>query len=150
MSASTSPGPSITIGGGSDISEGSKVLSECERLILKHVILGIMSMIRPSVQRLDEHVKTTRISQITLATELKKLSEYLKTISDNQKTPFDLEKYVRKLADAQTRVSNAAARLTAMQERMSALQRGVARERMTLSRLRANDEAAESVDVALR
>ncbi|KAI6192264.1 Biogenesis of lysosome-related organelles complex 1 subunit 7 [Aphelenchoides bicaudatus] len=102
--------PEPAIGGGNDISE------------------GIMDIIRPSITKLDEQVKNTRKSQLLLAGDITKMSEYLKLINDDEQMPFDLDKYVRKLDDSQKRITNVATRLQALHDRMSTLQRQIARE----------------------
>ncbi|CAD5230767.1 unnamed protein product [Bursaphelenchus okinawaensis] len=104
------PATEPAIGGGNDISE------------------GIMEIVRPALQELDSQVKNTRKSQVSLAENVQKLSEYLKEILDEKQMPFDLGDYVRRLDDSTKRISNVQTRIQAMHDKMTQLQRQIAKE----------------------
>ncbi|KAJ8931246.1 hypothetical protein NQ314_015865 [Rhamnusium bicolor] len=68
----------------------------CENPTRDTLAEGLMGLIKPTVDQLDERVRATRISQLELKQCIESLSEELKKISECQQTPIDLDIYVKK------------------------------------------------------
>nr|CAI5845479.1 unnamed protein product [Callosobruchus analis] len=66
---------------------------------------GLMGLIKPTVDLLDEKVKATRVSQLELKQCIESLSEELKQIQALQQNSVDLDAYVKKLINAKQRVT---------------------------------------------
>ncbi|XP_072387031.1 SNAPIN protein homolog [Diabrotica undecimpunctata] len=80
---------------------------------------GLMGLIKPTVDQLDERVRATRISQLELKQCIESLSEELKSISDSQQHSQDLDIYVKKLINAKQRVTVLTNVLQNTQERLN-------------------------------
>ncbi|CAG9834323.1 unnamed protein product [Diabrotica balteata] len=80
---------------------------------------GLMGLIKPTVDQLDERVRATRISQLELKQCIESLSEELKSISDSQQHTQDLDIYVKKLINAKQRVTVLTNVLQNTQERLN-------------------------------
>ncbi|CAG9536560.1 unnamed protein product [Cercopithifilaria johnstoni] len=89
---------------------------------------GIMGIVQPAVERLDNQVHAARASQFTLNMHIRELAQYLKEISDEQQAPYDLDLYVRKLDDSKKRVAAIGYVLQNVHDRLSRLQRNIARQ----------------------
>ncbi|KAL3989246.1 Snapin/Pallidin family protein [Acanthocheilonema viteae] len=89
---------------------------------------GIMGIVQPAVERLDNQVHQARASQYTLNMHIRELAQYLKEISDEQQAPYDLDFYVRKLDDSKKRVTVVGNVLQNVHDRLSRLQRNIARQ----------------------
>lgn len=73
---------------------------------------GIMSIVRPAIQQLDNQVSSTRQSQVSysfysifylffqviLASKIQELADIMHDMCEDQ--PYDLNQYSRKLADS--------------------------------------------------
>ncbi|XP_028131119.1 SNAPIN protein homolog isoform X2 [Diabrotica virgifera virgifera] len=80
---------------------------------------GLMGLIKPTVDQLDERVRATRISQLELKQCIESLSEELKSISESQQHTQDLDIYVKKLINAKQRVTVLTNVLQNTQERLN-------------------------------
>ncbi|VDN19437.1 unnamed protein product [Gongylonema pulchrum] len=89
---------------------------------------GIMGLIQPAVERIDNQVHATRLSQQKLKKHIETLAQYLKEISEEQQAPYDLDSYVRKLDDSKRRIAAIGNSLQIVHDRLSRLQRNIARE----------------------
>ncbi|XP_054919718.1 SNARE-associated protein Snapin isoform X2 [Dermacentor andersoni] len=65
---------------------------------------GIIGLLLPTVEQIDERVRSTRISQLELRQHIDALAEDLRALSENQQIPYDLDSYVKKLVNAKRRV----------------------------------------------
>nr|XP_037269456.1 SNARE-associated protein Snapin-like isoform X2 [Rhipicephalus microplus] len=65
---------------------------------------GIIGLLLPTVEQIDERVKSTRISQLELRQHIDTLAEDLRALSEKQQIPYDLDSYVKKLVNAKRRV----------------------------------------------
>ncbi|XP_049515967.1 SNARE-associated protein Snapin-like isoform X3 [Dermacentor silvarum] len=68
------------------------------------LVEGIIGLLLPTVEQIDERVKSTRISQLELRQHIDTLAEDLRALSENQQIPYDLDSYVKKLVNAKRRV----------------------------------------------
>ncbi|KAF5275086.1 hypothetical protein FQA39_LY07023 [Lamprigera yunnana] len=89
---------------------------------------GLMGLIKPTVDQLDERVRTTRISQLELKQHIESLAEELKKISEAQQTTVDLDVYVKKLINAKHRVTVLTNVLQSAQERLNKVHQSIERE----------------------
>ncbi|KAJ8979472.1 hypothetical protein NQ317_002822 [Molorchus minor] len=77
----------------------------CENPTRDTLTEGLMGLIKPTVDQLDERVRATRISQLELKQCIEGLSEELKKISESRQASIDLDIYVKKLINAKQRVT---------------------------------------------
>lgn len=89
---------------------------------------GLMGLIKPTVDQLDERVRTTRISQLELKQHIESLAEELKKISEAQQVTVDLDAYVKKLINAKHRVTVLTNVLQSAQERLNKIHQSIERE----------------------
>ncbi|XP_065171500.1 SNAPIN protein homolog [Atheta coriaria] len=89
---------------------------------------GLMGLIKPTVDQLDDRVKATKISQLELKQCIESLAEELKKIQETQKTSIDLEVYVKKLLSAKHRVTVLTNILQSTQERLDKIHTSVEKE----------------------
>ncbi|XP_065333191.1 SNAPIN protein homolog [Cloeon dipterum] len=89
---------------------------------------GLMCLLKPTIDQLDERVRATRISQIELKQQIDGLAEEIKRISDEQQCPLDLENYVKKLLNAKRRITVVSNILQVAQERLNKVHQLIERE----------------------
>ncbi|KAI8512457.1 PREDICTED: SNARE-associated protein Snapin-like [Branchiostoma belcheri] len=89
---------------------------------------GMMRLLRPAVEELDERVRGVRQSQLELREQIDGLCGELKKINEEQQVPVDLEPYVKKLMNARRRVMVVNNILQNAQERLGRLHQSVSRE----------------------
>ncbi|KAK9744826.1 Snapin/Pallidin [Popillia japonica] len=89
---------------------------------------GLMGLIKPTVDQLDERVRATRISQLELKQCIESLSEELKKISESQQSTIDLDIYVKKLQNAKHRVTVLTNILQHAQERLNKVHQSIERD----------------------
>lgn len=89
---------------------------------------GLLGLLRPTIEQLDDRVKATRISQIELKQHLDTLAEELKQVAEQQTCPLDLEKYVRKLTEAKAKITVVGNILQSSQDRLIKLTQQINKE----------------------
>ncbi|XP_034252454.1 SNAPIN protein homolog [Thrips palmi] len=89
---------------------------------------GLLCLLRPTIEQLDERVKATRISQEELKQHLDSLSDELKELAEHQICPLHLEKYVNKLNDAKAKISVVGNILQSSQDRLIKLNQHIHKE----------------------
>lgn len=89
---------------------------------------GLMGLIKPTVDQLDERVRATRISQIELKQCIESLTEELKKTAELQQTTVDLDVYVKKLINAKHRVTILSNILQGAQERLNRVHQSIEKE----------------------
>ncbi|XP_018564541.1 SNAPIN protein homolog [Anoplophora glabripennis] len=100
----------------------------CENPTRDTLAEGLMGLIKPTVDQLDERVRATRISQLELKQCIESLSEELKKISESQQTTIDLDVYVKKLINAKQRVTVLSNILQNAQERLNKVHMSIDKE----------------------
>ncbi|CAG0884015.1 unnamed protein product [Darwinula stevensoni] len=65
---------------------------------------GIVNMLKPTVDQIEERIKFTRIRQVELHQHIETLLIDLQRISEAQPAPLDFEEYVKKLTNTKRRV----------------------------------------------
>ncbi|KAL3871232.1 hypothetical protein ACJMK2_039240 [Sinanodonta woodiana] len=89
---------------------------------------GLVELLKPAVEEIDERVKTVRESQVELRSQIDSLADDLKRISESQAVPIDLEPYVKKLNNSRRRVMLINNILQNVQERLNKLYTNVSKE----------------------
>ncbi|EFA06233.1 SNAPIN protein homolog [Tribolium castaneum] len=89
---------------------------------------GLMGLIKPTVDQLDERVRATRISQLELKQCIETLCEDLKKINENQQSTVDLDAYVKKLINAKQRVTVLSNILQNVQDRLNKVHASIDKE----------------------
>ncbi|CAH1110418.1 unnamed protein product [Psylliodes chrysocephalus] len=89
---------------------------------------GLMGLIKPTVDQLDERVRATRISQLELKQCIESLTEELKAISEYQQNTVDLDIYVKKLINAKQRVTVVTNILQNTQDRLNRVHMSIEKE----------------------
>ncbi|XP_073996167.1 SNAP associated protein [Rhodnius prolixus] len=94
----------------------------CENPTRDSLAEGLMSVLKPTIDQLDERVRTTRVSQLELKQQLESLSEDLKNITYEQNSPLDLEVYSQKLLNSRHKITVVSNILQAAQDRLHKVQ----------------------------
>ncbi|XP_045197037.1 SNARE-associated protein Snapin-like [Mercenaria mercenaria] len=89
---------------------------------------GMIDLLKPTVEEIDDRVKTVRESQVELRQQIDCLAEDLQVISGSQTVAVDLESYVKKLNNSRRRVMLVNNILQNVQERLTKLYNNVSRE----------------------
>ncbi|XP_069676092.1 SNAPIN protein homolog [Periplaneta americana] len=100
----------------------------CENPTRDTLAEGLMCLLKPTIDQLDERVRATRISQVELKQQIEGLAEELKKISESQQCPLDLDLYVRKLINAKLKVTVVSNILQTAQDRLNKVHQQIARE----------------------
>ncbi|EEC10248.1 SNARE-associated protein snapin, putative, partial [Ixodes scapularis] len=89
---------------------------------------GLIGLLHPTIEQLDERVKSTRVSQLELRQHIDSLAEDLRRVSEEQEVPYDLDGYVKKLLNAKRRVVLVNSILQNTQERLNRINQSISRE----------------------
>ncbi|XP_028392747.1 SNARE-associated protein Snapin-like [Dendronephthya gigantea] len=89
---------------------------------------GLMHVLQPSIEALDNKVNCVRQSQVALREQIDHLSEDLLQLSDCQDLPIDLEPYVKKLIGSRRRIMLVNSILQNAQERLKRLNQNITKE----------------------
>ncbi|CAD5121258.1 DgyrCDS9789 [Dimorphilus gyrociliatus] len=66
---------------------------------------GLLSLLTPAVQEVDDRVRSVRQSQVDLQHSIEILNDDLKKISESHGIPADLNPYVKKLNNTRRRIN---------------------------------------------
>lgn len=89
---------------------------------------GILNILKPAVEEIDQNVMNTRKSQLLLRENIDKLTVELQTLASVQKPPIDLDPYVKKLLVCRRKVTIVNSVLQNTQERLNKLQQNIIRD----------------------
>ncbi|GFO19935.1 snare-associated protein snapin-like [Plakobranchus ocellatus] len=89
---------------------------------------GLVGLLKPAVEEIDERVKGVRESQVELRQQIDSLCEDLKKISENDPMPVELEPYVKKLNSSRRRVMLVNSILQNVQDRLNKLHHNISKE----------------------
>lgn len=90
---------------------------------------GLLGLLKPTVDRLDDKVRATRVSQLELKRQLEFLSEELMKIREALNHHPDLEPYVKKLITCKHQVTVVFNVLQVAQDRLTDIRRMIGIER---------------------
>ena len=89
---------------------------------------GLLYLLKPAVEEIDNNVVNTRESQLLLREHIDKLTVELHTLATVQKPPIDLDPYVKKLLTCRRKVTLVNSVLQNTQERLNKLQQNISKE----------------------
>eukprot|EP00795_Rhopilema_esculentum_P010631 gene10631-19371_t len=89
---------------------------------------GILQLLKPAVEEVDNRVLDVRQSQLSLREKIETLTSDLQKLVEQQKPPIDLEIYVKKLLNCRRRVIVVNSVLNNTHERLNKLQQNIIRE----------------------
>ncbi|XP_046738401.1 SNAPIN protein homolog [Diprion similis] len=99
----------------------------CENPTRDALTEGLMGLLKPTVDQLDERIRATRISQIELKQQIESLTEELLKISEALQCPLELDVYVKKLINTKHKVTVVSNILQTTQERLNKVHQAVER-----------------------
>lgn len=89
---------------------------------------GIMGMLKPCLDQLDDRVRQTRTSQSELQQQLEGLQQQLTSVQQKTQCPLHLDQYIKKLQNAKRRVVVVNNILQTTQDRLNKLNNQVVKE----------------------
>lgn len=109
-----------------------KIDDFCENPTRDALTEGLMSLLKPTVDQLDERIRATRICQIELKQRIESLTEELQRINEVLQCPLETDSYVKKLINAKHKITIVSNILQSTQERLNKIHQAV--EKNTLKR----------------
>ncbi|XP_022094666.1 SNARE-associated protein Snapin-like isoform X1 [Acanthaster planci] len=89
---------------------------------------GILELLRPAVQEVDERVRLVRESQLDLRQQIEELDEVLKQLGQSREPPIELDPYVKKLMNSKRKIAVISNIVQNAQERVRKLQQRIGKE----------------------
>ncbi|XP_053614428.1 SNAPIN protein homolog [Plodia interpunctella] len=89
---------------------------------------GLLGLLKPTVDQLDDRVRATRISQLELKQQIDSLNEELQKVREALNNHPDLDPYVKKLIACKHKVTVVLNVLQASQDRLNEIRRMVSKE----------------------
>ncbi|KAF7385251.1 SNAPIN protein isoform X1 [Vespula maculifrons] len=128
MSTEESTPPAMDVDTASDnTSIDDKIDDFCENPTRDALTEGLMSLLKPTVDQLDERIRATRICQIELKQRIESLTDVLTKINEALQCPFETDSYVKKLINAKQKITVVSNILQTTQERINKLHQAVER-----------------------
>ncbi|XP_037873598.1 SNAPIN protein homolog [Bombyx mori] len=90
---------------------------------------GLLGLLKPTVDQLDDRVKATRIAQLELKQQIDSLNEELLKVREALNNHPDLDPYVKKLIAAKHKVTVVLNVLQASQDRINEIRRMIVKEK---------------------
>eukprot|EP00794_Sanderia_malayensis_P015941 gene15941-17542_t len=90
--------------------------------------LGILQLLKPAVEEVDDRVLNIRKSQVDLREHIDQLTQDLQKLASLQKPPINLDLYVKKLLNCRRRVVLVNSVLNNAHERLNKLQQNIVKE----------------------
>lgn len=90
---------------------------------------GLLGLLKPCVDQLDDRVRATRISQLELKQQIDSLNEELQNVRAALNDHPDLDPYVKKLISCKHKVTVVLNVLQASQDRLNEIRRTVNKEK---------------------
>ncbi|XP_076248694.1 hemK methyltransferase 2 [Calliopsis andreniformis] len=104
-----------------------KIDDFCENPTRDALTEGLMSLLKPTVDQLDERIRATRICQIELKQRIESLTEELLRINEALQCPLETDSYVKKLVNAKHKITIVSNILQNTQERLNKIHQAVER-----------------------
>ncbi|XP_005088835.1 SNARE-associated protein Snapin [Aplysia californica] len=92
------------------------------------VTRGLVDLLKPAVDEIDDRVKSVRQSQVELRQQIDSLCDDLKKIAESDPVPMELEPYVKKLNSSRRRVMLVNSILQNVQDRLNKLHNNISKE----------------------
>lgn len=128
MSTEESTPPAMDIDTTSDnTSIDDKIDDFCENPTRDALTEGLMSLLKPTVDQLDERIRATRICQIELKQRIESLTDELSRINEALQCPFETDSYVKKLINAKQKITIVSNILQTTQDRLNKVHLAVER-----------------------
>lgn len=89
---------------------------------------GMIEVLRPVVEEVDERVRLVRESQYELRQQIDELDEILKKLSQEKDSPVELDTYVKKLSRSKMKISVINTIVQNAQERLGRLHSQISKE----------------------
>ncbi|XP_043248217.1 SNAPIN protein homolog [Colletes gigas] len=102
-----------------------KIDDFCENPTRDALTEGLMSLLKPAVDRLDEGIRATRICQIETKQRIESLIEELQRSNEVLQCPLETDSYVKKLINAKHKITIVSNILQTMQERLNTIYQAV-------------------------
>ncbi|XP_003693553.1 SNAPIN protein homolog [Apis florea] len=102
-----------------------KIDDFCENPTRDALTEGLMSLLKPTVDQLDERIRATRICQIELKQRIESLTEELQRINEALQCPLETDSYVKKLINAKHKITIVSNILQSTQERLNKIHQAV-------------------------
>lgn len=90
---------------------------------------GLLGLLKPTIDQLDDRVRATRISQLELKQQIDSLNEELQKVREAVNNHPDLDPYVKKLIACKHKVTVVLNVLQASQDRLNEIRRMVNKEK---------------------
>ncbi|KPJ09548.1 SNARE-associated protein Snapin [Papilio machaon] len=90
---------------------------------------GLLGLLKPTVDQLDDRVRATRISQLELKQQIDSLNEELLKVRESLNNHPDLDPYVKKLITCKHKVTVVLNILQASQDRLNQIRRMVEKDK---------------------
>lgn len=90
---------------------------------------GLLGLLKPTVDQLDDRVRITRISQLELKQQIESLNEELLKVREALNNHPDLDPYVKKLIACKHKVTVVLNVLQASQDRLNEIRRMINKEK---------------------
>ncbi|XP_063830544.1 SNAPIN protein homolog [Ostrinia nubilalis] len=90
---------------------------------------GLLGLLKPTVDQLDDRVRATRISQLELKQQIDSLNEELQKVREALNNHPDLDPYVKKLIACKHKVTVVLNVLQASQDRLNEIRRTINKEK---------------------
>ncbi|CAG9795892.1 unnamed protein product [Diatraea saccharalis] len=90
---------------------------------------GLLGLLKPTVDQLDERVRSTRISQLELKQQIDSLNEELSKVREALNNHPDLDPYVKKLIACKHKVTVVLNILQASQDRLNEIRQMINKEK---------------------
>ncbi|KAK2583235.1 hypothetical protein KPH14_009252 [Odynerus spinipes] len=128
MSTEESTPPAMDVDTASDnTSIDDKIDDFCENPTRDALTEGLMSLLKPTVDQLDERIRATRICQIELKQRIESLTDELSRINEALQCPFETDSYVKKLINAKQKITIVSNILQTTQDRLNKVHQAVER-----------------------
>lgn len=128
MSTEESTPPAMDVDTASDnTSIDDKIDDFCENPTRDALTEGLMSLLKPTIDQLDERTRATRICQIELKQRIESLTDELSRINEALQCPFETDSYVKKLINAKQTVTIVSNILQTTQDRLNKVHQAVER-----------------------
>ncbi|KOC61496.1 SNARE-associated protein Snapin [Habropoda laboriosa] len=102
-----------------------KIDDFCENPTRDALTEGLMSLLKPTVDQLDERIRATRICQIELKQRIESLSEDLQMINEALQCPLEIDSYIKKLINAKRKITIVGNILQSTQDVLNKMHQGV-------------------------